>query len=61
MNKTEKYLKYLFLKHILKTGFPTTGNFYHIQISGKVYDENKIREDMIKLRAQLLSEYEVED
>ena len=33
MNKTEKYLKYLFLKDILKSGFPTTGNFYHNQIS----------------------------
>lgn len=59
MNK-DSYSKYLFLKSILNTGFPiTNNNAYHLNINGKVYDEKKIRNEMIRIRQELLKEFEV--
>lgn len=48
--KQDSYSKYLFLKSILNTVFPTTVNVYHLKIDGKVYDEIKIKNEMIRIR-----------
>ena len=59
--KQDSYSKYLFLKSILNTGFPTTINAYHLDIDGKVYDEIHIRKEMIRIRQKLLEEFEVKE
>lgn len=59
--KQDSYSKYLFLKSILNTGFPTTVNVYHLKINEKVYDEIKIRNEMIRIRQELLKEFEVKE
>ena len=60
MNK-DSYSKYLFLQSILNTRFPTTENAYHLKIDGKVYDEIKITNEMIRIRQELLKEFEVKE
>lgn len=60
MNK-DSYSKYLFLKSILTTGFSTTDNAYHFKIDGKVYDKIKIINEIIRIRQELLKEFEVKE